>query len=69
MAKVVDQVVDQKEWGGAVGSAGNDELEVKTYENHHPHPTSRCEKKKVVHGMSLRCEICCVKWSGDTPQG
>ena len=64
----VDQEVDQKEGGVAVGSAGSDELEAKTQENPHPNPTSQREKRKGTLEMSLRYGIIYERWSVVTPQ-
>ena len=63
----VDQEVEREEGTGVVGSAENDELEAKTQENPHPHPTSRHERKKEAQEMSLQCGTRYEKWSGDTP--
>ena len=65
---VVDPEADNEESGVAVRSAGSDELEAKTQENPHPHPTSQREKKKLAQEMSLRYVIRYERWSGNTPQ-
>ena len=64
----VDQDVEREKAAMAVGSAENDELEVKTQENHHPRPTSQHEKNEETQEMSLRYGIRYEKWSGDTSQ-
>ena len=44
-----------REEGAVVGgSAESDELEAKTQEDHHPHPTRRLERMKGLLETSLR---------------
>ena len=50
----VDEEAELEEGAVVVESAENDEVEAKTQENTHPHPTSRQERRKEAREMSLQ---------------
>ena len=53
---------------GVVGNVESDELEAKTQENPHPHPTRRLERMKWLRETSRQCGTRYGRWSGDTLQ-